>query len=436
MARLRDVLTGRGRAFVASGATLAAAGWGLGFPDISRVGVLLLVLPLVTGLIARRQRAVLRVERHTSPPRVSVDERAIVTVVMSNVGTRRTPLLLAEERLNLALGDRPRFLLGQLAPGEVRQVEYAVRSHLRGRHPLGPLSVVLRDPFGLTNRFAEVGATGNIVVLPRIFPLTGGRPPGNGVGAEGEIPFMVALHGEDDQSIREYRDGDDLRRIHWPATARTGDLMVRQEDRPARRRAMILLDPRASAHQGHGASSSFEWAVSAAASIVTHLAGLGYATHLVCSETVHDGQAAMTTDADHALDVLAEVETGPDVELTELVRAAHPVTASGGLVVAILADQDEEALRQVASLRQPGGSGLAVVLDTPTFAEGARGGSHIVRSARDSGSAAGSPRAPSLAATAYAEVLHTAGWSVTVAGQGDPVPAVWSALTTRGVLVG
>ena len=120
---------------------------------------------------------------------------------------------------------------------------------------------------------------------------------------------------------------------------------------------MILLDPRAGAHQGHGAASSFEWAVSAAASVVAHLAGLGYATHLICSETVHDGQAAMTTDPDHALDVLAEAETGPELELAELVRAAHPVTASGGLVVAILADRDEESLRQVASLRQPGGSG-------------------------------------------------------------------------------
>ena len=128
MARLRDVLTGRGRAFVASGVTLAAAGWGLGFPDISRVGVLLLVLPIVTGVIARRQRASLRVERHSSPSRVSVDERAIVTVVMSNAGTRRTPLLLAEERLNLALGDRPRFLLGQLQPGEIR------RSSMRCAH--------------------------------------------------------------------------------------------------------------------------------------------------------------------------------------------------------------------------------------------------------------------------------------------------------------
>ncbi|HEU4329705.1 MAG TPA: DUF58 domain-containing protein [Lapillicoccus sp.] len=427
MARLRDVLTGRGRAFVASGVTLAAAGWGLGFPDISRVGVLLLVLPVVTGLISRRQRAPLRIERHISPPRVSVDERAVVTLVMTNAGTRRTPLLLAEERLNLALGDRPRFLLGQLQPGEVRQVEYAVRSHLRGRHPLGPLTVVLRDPFGLTNRFAEVGATGDIVVLPRIDPLAGGRPPGNGVGAEGEIPFMIALHGEDDQSIREYRDGDDLRRIHWPATARTGDLMVRQEDRPARRRAVILLDPRVAAHKGHGATSSFEWTVSAAASVVAHLAGLGYATHLICSETVHDGQAAMTTDADHALDVLAEAETGPESELSELVRATHPVTASGGLVVALLADRDEEALRQVASLRQPGGSGLAIVLDTATFADGSRGGPHVSRGS--------DRRETSASASAYAELLHTAGWSVAVAAQGDSIPDVWNALTTRGVLV-
>ena len=59
---------------------------------------------------------------------------------------------------------------------------------------------------------------------------------------------MVALHGEDDQTVREYRDGDDLRRIHWPATARTGELMVRQEDRPAKRRAVVVLDSRSSGH--------------------------------------------------------------------------------------------------------------------------------------------------------------------------------------------
>lgn len=419
MARVRDVLTGRGRAFVASGITLAAAGWGLGFPDISRVGVLLLALPLVTGLIAGRQRASLTIERRGNPSRISVDETAAVTVAMTNTGTRRTPLMLAEERLNVALGDRPRFLLGRLDPGEGRQVQYAVRSHLRGRHPLGPLTVDLRDPFGLTRRFAEVGETDDLVVLPHIHPVSGGRPPGNGVGAEGEIPHMVALHGQDDQSIREYREGDDLRRIHWPATARTGELMVRQEDRPARRTATILLDPRADAHRGSGAHSSFEWAVSAAASLVTHLSGLGYAVHLLCDETVHDGQAALTTEPDRALDILAEVGTAPAHSLDEIVRAAHPVVASGGLVVALLADRDQEAIRRVASLRQPGGSGLAMVLDTSSFAHG-------------SGRPGGQQPAGDAAA-AYADLLHTAGWSVTTVGDGHRLADAWSALTNRTV---
>ena len=190
---------------------------------------------------------------------------------------------------------------------------------------------------------------------------------------------------------------------------------------------MILLDPRAGAHQGHGAASSFEWAVSAAASVVAHLAGLGYATHLICSETVHDGQAAMTTDPDHALDVLAEAETGPELELAELVRAAHPVTASGGLVVAILADRDEESLRQVASLRQPGGSGRRSS-STPRRSPTGRGRPRIPPT--------GAHPAVGASASAFADLLHTAGWSVAVAAQGDGIPEVWSALTTRGALVG
>ena len=73
---------------------------------------------------------------------------------------------------------------------------------------------------GRTDRVAEGGSP----LATRII---------GGLGSEGSVPHMIALHGEDDVSVREYRDGDDLRRIHWPATARTGDLMVRQEERPA-----------------------------------------------------------------------------------------------------------------------------------------------------------------------------------------------------------
>ena len=69
--------------------------------------------------------------------------------------------------------------------------------------------------------------------------------------------------GEDDVIPREYRTGDELRRVHWKSTARSGELMVRREEHPWRTRATVFLDTRAVAHRGQGPASSFEWAVSA-----------------------------------------------------------------------------------------------------------------------------------------------------------------------------
>ncbi len=197
---------------------------------------------------------------------------------------------------------------------------------------------------------AAISGFSEVLVLPRILPLGGHRPPGSGVGAEGAIPHMVALHGEDDVSIRAYRDGDDLRRIHWPATAKTGELMVRQEDRPARRRAAIVLDSRARGHHGSGSSGSFEWAVTACASVAAHLAEQGYAVHLVTDDTAEDHRCATAMELDPLLDVLAMAGPGSDDQFEDVLHAAHPVTSSGGLVLAVVTSLDEEVARRVASL--------------------------------------------------------------------------------------
>lgn len=419
MRRLRDVLTTRGRSFVAAGATLALSGMVLGFSDLTRCGVLLVSLPVVSGLLMRRHSLRLALERSPKPSRVAIDEPAIVTVGIENRAPAKTPLLMAEEQLDYALGDRPRFVVPPLRAGERCSVTYTVRSHIRGRHRLGPLGVRLRDPFGLTSRVGAVSGSGELIVLPRIEPLGSGRPPGNGIGAEGAIPHMVALHGEDDVSVREYRDGDDLRRIHWPATARTGDLMVRQEDRPARRRAVILLDSRASAHRGSGSASSFEWAVTAAASISAHLIQQRYAVHLATAETVEDSQVAAPLEYEQMIDVLAVAQTGRDQDLSEVLHSAHPVTGGGGLVVAILAGLTGDQARQVAALRQPGGVGLAMILDTDTF-NGGRG-----------------PRDDVSEIThAAAEVLHNAGWSALGVAAGRSVAAVWGSLASSSTPAG
>jgi uncharacterized protein (DUF58 family) len=409
--RLRDLLTTRGRAFVAAGITLVLCGIGLGFTDLTRIGVLLVALPLLSGALMRRHDLRFSLERTAVPGRVQVDEQALVTLGIENAGAGTSPLLMAEEQLDYALGDRPRFVVPRMRRGDRQEVHYSVRSHVRGRHRLGPLGVRLRDPFGLSTRVAAISGSSDVLVLPKILPLGGGRPPGSGVGAEGAIPHMVALHGEDDVSIRAYRDGDDLRRIHWPATAKTGELMVRQEDRPARRRAAIVLDSRARGHHGSGTSGSFEWAVTACASVAAHLLEQAYAVHLISDETADDSRASTAMELDPILDVLAMAETGPDDAFGDVLQAAHPVTASGGLVLAVITDLDEELARRVASLRQPGGTALAIVLDPDGFTATRR--RHVGRT----------DELPCL------PILRGAGWTVAVVGSGDDLGSVWSVLS-------
>lgn len=416
MRRRGHALTTRGRSFVACGITLVLGGTLLGFADLSRVGILLFGLPLLALALVRRAPALV-VDREVSPVPVTLGATATVVLRARNTGSRGTGLLLAEDVLPPVLGDHPRFVLGALTPGAARAATYDVRPQLRGHHVLGPLAVAVRDPFGLTHRHVEVGGRGELVVLPRTVPLGGTRPRGTGIGAEGEIPHMVALHGEDDQSIREYRDGDDLRRIHWPATARAGELMVRQEDRPARRRAVVLLDSRGEAHRGEGLHSSFEWGVSAVASIVVHLTSLGYAVHLVTEQTVAQAAADTPVESSGALDVLADAHLGSALGLAEATRAAQTLAAAGGLLVAVLADHDYAALHHVAGIRAPGSTAMALLVDPSRFGD-ARGRS-------------GPPRSE-----AGLDTLRGVGWSTTVVGADTSIEDAWREVSRSARWVG
>jgi len=405
--RIRDVLTIRGHAFVAAGVTLLVCGLLLGFTDITRVGVLLGVLPLLAGISARRRDFGVVLVRTVHPARLEVGQTARVQLVLQNTSSRRTHLQLAEERVEYAMGDRPRFVLPPMEPGDIREVNYQIRSQVRGRHRLGPLMLRVRDPFDLATIATSLPGSTDVLVLPRIEVLGDARPRGEGVGAEGALPHMVAQHGQDDVTIRSYREGDDLRRIHWPATAHRSELMVRQEDLPARRRAVIVLDSRAAGHQRSKTAGSFEWAVSAAASIATHLWGHRYALHLVSSETTAQGEATRTVEIDNALASLAVAQLGAAERFEEVLHSAHPLTSAGGLVIAIVTDHDEAALRRIGALRQPGGTGLLLLLDSASFA---RGG----------------PGAPSDQTLALSGLLAAAGWSTCVVGSGLTVAEAWN----------
>ena len=418
MHQLRRSLTTRGASFAGCGVVLVAAGILLGQHDVTRVGILLLALTVIALVRVRRHGLHLDVVRTATPSRVAIDERAVVTVRIRNIEAAPSPVVMAEESIDYALGDRPRFVLPSLRPGDVQEVQYTVRSHTRGVHRIGPLGVRVRDPFGLTLRTAAVSGDAEIVVLPKVVPLPQGRSLGSGIGSEGSIPHMVALHGEDDQTVREYRDGDDLRRIHWPATARTGELMVRQEDRPAKRRAVVVLDTRAVGHGGSGRSSSLEWCVTTAASVTAHVVDAGYAVHLLTADPRADTGVHHDEALQDALETLARVGLGGEDGLRAVLHAANTLTSQGGLVVYVGGPVGDDDARTLSALRQPGSAGAAMVVDPEAFAGRSRKG------------AAESARAEATLAT-----LQSSGWMTTPVDARTTQALAWAAVV-GGQVVG
>ncbi len=421
MSALRRTLTTRGSAFAGAGVVLVVVGVLLGQHDVTRAGVLLLALVGIALLLVRRHGLTLDVRRQVHPSRVAIDERSVVTVAVRNGEATPSPVAMAEESIDYALGDRPRFVIPSMRAGATHEVQYTVRSHTRGVHRLGPLRVRVRDPFGLALRTAAVPGDAEIIVLPRVVPLAAGRSLGSGIGTEGSVPHMVALHGEDDQTVREYRDGDDLRRIHWPATARTGSLMVRQEDRPAKRRAVLLLDTRPGAHGGAGRNSSLEWCVTTAASVMAHLVDSTYAVHLLTPDGSSESGAHHDDTLEHALDTLARVGLGADDGVRALLHSAHGLTAQGGLVVYVggpLADEDAHAL---AALRQPGSTGVALLVDPGSFGALARLGRRAGGPDPDGDGAHG-------ASGATAASLRASGWLAVVVDARTTPAEAWSSV--------
>lgn len=358
-------LTPRGRAFVSAGVSAVAASVLLGLDDLARVGVLVLALPLVSTTILGRRPPRLGLSRTVAPRTLSVGQPARVELRLSNDEGSPGGVLLLEERVPYALGSRQRFVIDRARGQWVRTVEYTVRSEIRGRHVLGPMSVRSADPFGLVERRRTFHASTPVVVVPRVETLPVIGLEGAWTGSGDNRPRAFAGGSAEDVTIRDYRRGDDLRRVHWRSTARTGELMVRREEQPWQSRATVFVDNRRTSHAGSGPTSSFERAVSVAASAVVHLTARGFRVRLVTAEGTQDASAwhehgVARTESGPLLEALAVLEAVDRLRLDAPWAQTHQ---SGGLLVAVLGEgrpSDAGVLRRV---RHSASLALAVRLD-------------------------------------------------------------------------
>jgi uncharacterized protein (DUF58 family) len=399
-------LTARGWSFLAAGGAAVLGGLAIPEPDLVRVGGLLVVLPVVSALIAGRLRYRLACTRRLDPPRVPAGQPTTVTVRVGNVSRVRTGVLLAEDATPdplEELGSRLRFVLDEIEPGGHRELSYQIRSDTRGKFPVGPLRVRVAGPFGLVEASKSLGATSTLVVTPKIVPLPGAAAPSSWFGQGDGGMRTISAVGADDAAPRTYQDGDSLHRVHWKSTARHGQLMVRREEHQWRNSASVFLDTRRSAHAGRGAASSFEFAVSAAASIGAHLSGEGFAGRLV---TEAGEIATRGTFSDTLLDMLAVITPSRDASLG---AGTSALASAGGQLIAVAGRLSADDAAQLASARRGNAPAMALLLAVSAWESG--------------GTCPDAARA--------AEILSAAGWRVVVVTAGMPLPSAWQQLHPR-----
>ena len=437
--RLRAGFTTRGRCLLAAGLTALVCGLLFGSVDLARAGTLVLAAPIVAALVVNRSQLTIASRRSVTPPRSTLGTDVSVALTVTNRSVLPTGPLMLEDRLPVQITGRARFSLDGLSGRESRSVAYRLPRLGRGRYSAGPLRMRLTDPFGLIDTSRSFTAMSSFVVTPVVDALPQAQPPYSVDVGENAGSHSIGSHGADDASTREYRHGDDLRKIHWRSTARIGALMVRHEERPWQGHATLVLDLRAAAHDtvidssqpaqpdepppDIRRTSSLEWAISAVASIGSHLAHQGRELSLV--ESVSDAQRVRFGGAWELVEHLAEVRASGANDLHDLVPIIRDA-ARDSTVIAVLGRLDLASARALATVqaRGSGGAPFVMLLDTPTW-----------RRTNAIGAAPG-PQPPSAEFDAsVVETLRAAGWWVVRATSADTTAVIWRQLMGQRALM-
>ena len=348
------MLTGRAWAILAGGAALWLTSRLLGTPDLHMVSVGLLALIPLAAVLVRLMRHDLTAVRRLSTRRAFPGTRVRVEIEVRNTGRRRTAMLLVEDRLPSSLGPVARGVLGEIRAGARQQMTYELTPRLRGRYRIGPLSVLVADPFDLVRKRIELDLHHDLIVFPTVESLSSGRPA-TPLGGTGEASTRQLFRAaEEFFTMRAYEEGDDLRRIHWPSVARTGELMIRQDESAHRAAAAVFLDNRSSGLGGAGAA--FERAVSAAASVGAHYLRTGFRLRLATAD-----RAPMVTELDRFLETLALAQPSPARQITPTLQRLASASSGGGALVVVTHVPDAPTIAALSRLKTSG-SKIAILV--------------------------------------------------------------------------
>jgi uncharacterized protein (DUF58 family) len=319
--------TSRGWAAVAVGVSLWVASRIVGSSDLHLLATGILVLPLVSALYVRWRRVRLSIRRLVSPARLFAGGRTEVKLTFENLSHGTTPFLLLEDAVPSELGRSARLVVAGIPPRNRHDASYGLSARRRGRYHLGPLTIFVTDPFGLARTRVQSTGRSELLVYPEIEFLDASHLLSQGVGSGESTARQLHRSAADFYTMRQYVTGDDLRRIHWPSVARTGELMIRQDESTRRSTATVFLDNRSDVF-GQRGSEAFERAVSVAASLGVAFVRSGFAVHLATAE----GRPQTVTE-----DTFLEAMAGVGLTQTRGTASILKGLRSGGLAETTLA---------------------------------------------------------------------------------------------------
>ncbi len=295
------------------------------------------------------------------PERVSVDKPLTMTVVLGNEAKRAVhglrlsgPFLPWDGRWLSSSAN-----LATVAGGKTARLTVRARFVQRGTHHLDPLTVATLLPLGLATGPAMSTGSFRFTVVPRITPVTdialplGQRYQPGGVAQASRTGEAMELYG-----LRPYRYGDRVRDLHARTWARTGKPFVRQYQQEYFTRIGVILDNDEQLASARG----LEGAISLAAGVVARLSrGEALIDLLVVDWEIHRLTIGRSLGfLEQALDLLADVQPGPELELDELVKCLQPFLAQLSCVV-LITETADSSRRQLADRIRSTGVGCRVL---------------------------------------------------------------------------
>jgi uncharacterized protein (DUF58 family) len=331
-------MTKRGRAVLALGLLTYFVARAFGAKPLYPAAVGLLFVVAVGWLWVRLARGPMRLQRLVEGDERREGDDVHVRVELEHEAQIPPASLVLVEQVS-GLGERR-------TPLEARRGAYTLKSLPRGRYAFVDARAIVEDAFGLQRVEVPLAAPATLLVHPRLVPLERLFSEGGSYGSDGRRLLLRRPSGFDLHSVREYEQGESLRKVHWRSTAKRGELMVKELEDAPRDEVAVLLD----AQSGPG-PEVFDVQVRAAGSLLLAQARRGRRAVLVVNGAQRTTQRVHSYETDWraAYDLLAAAEPDGRTPVSALLAeeaSAAAVARELTVVTSALSSQLVERLLQ------------------------------------------------------------------------------------------